>query len=454
MGSAGLAASDQAAPLLPRIALESLPAAAREPIGSARDEAHRRPTDPAAAGALARVLHAWQQWELAHEAYARAQALEPERAEWWYLDGAVLQRSARHEEAAVRLRRAVATAPDFKPARVRLADTLLEAGRLDESRTIYKELAADPATEPMGVFGLGRIAAAERRHEEAVAYLERAVALFPEWGAAHYALALSYRALGRRDEAARALERHSRYGPRWPALDDPLLAAVAAVRDDPGAQLQRGIALAARGDLDAAIDAHEAALAKDPGLTQAHANLISLYGQKRDWARAEVNYRELLKRGGDVGDAHHDYAVLLAMQGRWDEAAAAYRAALDSNPLHARASNQLGEVLERQGKIDEAAAAYRQAVTMQPSFRLARFNHARMLIALRRMDEAIAELEKIVEPRDAEAPRYLFALAAAHVRAGRREAGMKLALEARQLAAGYGQSELVASIDRDLARLK
>ncbi len=79
---------------------------------------------------------------------------------------------------------------------------------------------------PAAELGLGRIAAAEGHHEAAVAHLQRAVSLFPEWGAAHYALALSYRALGRRDDAQRALERHAQYGPRWPALEDPVLATV------------------------------------------------------------------------------------------------------------------------------------------------------------------------------------------------------------------------------------
>jgi hypothetical protein len=95
--------------------------------------------------------------------------------------------------------------------------------------------------------------------------------------------------------------------------------------------------------------------------------------------------------------------------------------------------------LERQQKIDAAAAAYRQAVDAQPTFRLARFNLGRMLIALSRPDDAIVELEKLTEPRDAEAPRYLFALATAHVRAGHREEGIKWATDAKQLAASHGQ---------------
>ena len=90
----------------------------------------------------------------------------------------------------------------------------------------------------------------------------------------------------------------------------------------------------------------------------------------------------------------------------------------------------------------------------QPGFRLARFNLARMLIALAKPDEAATELEKIVEPRDAEAPRYLFALGVAHLRAGRKDEGIKWSLEAKQLALQFGQTDLAAAIDRDLAALK
>jgi hypothetical protein len=77
-----------------------------------------------------------------------------------------------------------------------------------------------------------------------------------------------------------------------------------------------------------------------------------------------------------------------------------------------------------------------------------------MLIALGRPAEAAAELEKTVEPRDAEAPRYLFALGVAYVRAGRKEEGIKWSLQARALALQLGQNELAASIDRELKQLK
>jgi tetratricopeptide (TPR) repeat protein len=441
-------------PQLPRLALETYPPSAREAVSRVYQDAAARPSDPQAAGALARVLHAWEQWDAAHQAYVRAQTLAPKQFEWHYLDALVLQRLARHHEAAERLRAALALSPQYLAARVKLADAMFEAGALAESRRLFDALVEDPASEPMGEFGLGRIDAAEGRHEAAIAHFQRAITLFPEWGAAHYALALSSRALGRRDEAQRALERHAQYGTRWPAVEDPVSVSVADIRQDPRAILQRGLKLVERGDLEGAIAAHEEALARDPSLGQAHANLISLYGRAKDWAKAEQHYRAAVAQGIDLADAHYDYGVMLGLQEKWDAAADAYRKALAVNPLHARARNNLGDILERQRKFEAALAEYNQAVTAEPLFRLARFNSARMLLALARPDAAIVELEKVVEPRDAETPRYLFALAVAHVRAGHKEEGIKKATEAQQLAIEYGQHDLAAAIQRDLAQLK
>ena len=119
-----------------------------------------------------------------------------------------------------------------------------------------------------------------------------------------------------------------------------MLAAVTTLRDDPGALLQRGVKLADAGDVDAAIAAHEAALAIDPSLAQAHANLIALYGRQRNFAKAEEHYRAVVALGVNVADAHYDYGVLLGLQERWDDAADAYRRALALNPLHARGAQQ------------------------------------------------------------------------------------------------------------------
>jgi tetratricopeptide (TPR) repeat protein len=447
--------SGQAAQAPPfSLPLETYPAAMRTALSQAEREARANPGDAAGVGAVGRLLHAWEQWEPAHEAYARAATLAPGVLDWQYLDACVLERAARHEEATARLRRAVAIAPDYLPARVKLAEALLNTGQIAESRTLFEALLGEAASEPAARFGLGRIAAAEGRHTDAVPFFKQALALFPEWGAAHYALALSLRALGRRDEAQQAMERHEQYGARWPAIDDRILASVSSLRDDATSDLRRAEALAEAGNLAGAIAANEAALARDPSLGVAHERLVTQYGRVGNWEQAEAHYREALRIGFNLADVYYDHGVLLMMQGKWDLAAEAFRKACDVNPLHAQAHNNLGQILERTAQFDAALEEYRQAINSKPTFRLARFNAARSLIALGRPAEAVAELARITEPRDAEAPRYLFALAVAHIRAGNRQEGLKWAVEARALAAAYGQTELATAIEKELERLK
>lgn len=447
-------AAQPAPPSLPKLALETYPAAARDAVARAHRDAARRPTDSSSVGILARTLHAWEQWDAAHQAYARARALAPTAFEWPYLDAVVLQRLARHGDAATSLQKALEVSPRYLPARVKLAEALLDAGDLEAATRAFEALRLEPAAGPAAALGLGRIAAAEGHHADAVGHLERAVTLFDQWGAAYYALALSYRALGRSDDAQRALERHAEYGARWPAIDDPVLATVTALRDDADTNLQKGLKLAAAGDLAGAVAAHEAALERDPTIAQAHVNLISLYGRTEQWAKAEEHYRAAVALGFNLDEAHYNYGVLLGLQNKWAPAETAYRQALAVNRHYAQASNNLGQVLEGARRFEEAASAYREALESRPTFRLARFNLGRMLLALERPADAIVELEKLIEPRDAEAPRYLFALATAHVRSGHRDEGVKWATDARQLALEHGQHELAAAIERDLARLK
>ena len=443
-----------APPPLPTLDLPSYSAPAREAIAPLQRTAAARSTDPQAVGALARMLQAWEQLDAAHQAYERAQALAPHSFEWQYLDGVVLERLARHREAAQRFERALTESPGYLPARLALPEALFEAGDLAGSRRLFEALTREPLAEPRAEFGLGRIDAAENHHPAAILHFERALALFPEWGAANYALAQSYRVAGRMGDARAALQRHAQYGARWPGADDPVLAAVTALKDDAAAHLQRGISLAAAGNLQGAIAEHEAALSRDPKLAQAHANLISLYGRANNWDKVEEHYRATVALGFSLADAHYDYAVLLGQQQKWDLAEEAYRKAIAVNPLHAPAHNNLGQLLERRQSFDAAAEEYARALDAQPTLRIARFNLGRMQIAQGRLDQAILTLDQLREPVDEATPRYLFGLSTAHVRAGHKDEGLKWGTAAKELALKYGQRELAEAIDRDLARLK
>ena len=455
-------------PALPALALDSFPPEARATISEAHRQAAAHPDDAAAVGQLGMVLHAWEQWQAAEAAYRRAQALAPRATEWPYLAALVALRTGRAADAVTLLDRvstmtapAVASSvpastsppPSSLALRANLAEALLDAGDLARSGELYRALAKEPAAEPVALYGLGRLASIEKKWDDAIAPLRRACELFPPFGAAHYALALAYRNAGRLDDAQRELALHRQYGPQWPAIDDPVLTKVRALKDDARAHLERGIRLASEDKVAEAIAAHDVALQRDPSNAQAHVNLISLHARLGHWDEVDAHFKAALALKSNLDEAYYNYGVALAVQQRHADAAAALTQAIEVNPAHAAAHNGLGVLLERQNKWDDAAAEYRRAIESQPTFRVARFNLGRALIALKQYDDAIRELERLLTPEDKESPRYVYGLATAYLRAGRREPGVKYAQAARRLALAYDQSALAAAIDKDLAAI-
>ncbi len=439
---------------LPGIDVAALPGPARAAIGDAYNRARAHGDDGAAAGQLAITLHAWEQWDAAARAYGAARQLAPKDRRWWYLAGLLETARGRHQDALPFFERAAALAPDDLAGRLRLAEARLETGDLERSEPLFMELALDSRTHAPAEYGLGRVAVGRGDYSGAVVHFERAIAAFPDFGAAHYALTLAYRRLGRTSDAANALERQQRCIACWPAVQDPVAAVIPAAREDASALLKRGIQLAAAGDAKGAIVAHEKALVLSPMLVQARVNLETLYGGVGRWKDAEAQYREVLAAGTNIAEAHANYAQVLLAQRRAADAIPVFRAALEVNPADGVARNGLGLALEMSGDAAGALAAYQQAVADAPTLRAARFNYGRALVAAGRLQDAVLEFAKTLRPEDRETPRYLFALAAARVRLGEVEVGRAEAADALTMARRYGQDDLAASIEQDLARLK
>jgi len=255
------------------------------------------------------------------------------------------------------------------------------------------------------------------------------------------------------DEARESLARARQYGARWPAVDDPLMTQVRALRDDATARAERGLALQRQGDVPGAIIEYEAAVAVNPALGSAHVNLIALYAQQRDWPNARAHYEAALKTGTALAEAHYNFGACLAMQGKKDEAANAYRKALDVNPQYASAWSGLGQLAEIDGRFAEAEASYRKAAEQSPADPPIRFNIARMLIARQQYREAIAELEPAIAVDHPDRARFLFGLSTAHVLAGDIAEGRRYGVQALDLAKSRGQLDLATAIQRDMEKL-
>lgn len=458
LASSGAAVAQPEFPdALPAVPVEAYPAAARDDIETAYRRASTHPNDAQAVGALAMLLQAWDQFEIAAAVYARAQGLAPESIDWWYLGGLTAHRRSLRTDAVRQFERAAALAPGTPLVSLRLADSRLASGDIAGARSLYRALLSAPECAPAAWYGLGRIFLMEKADGEARTAFEKALALYPDFGAAHYSMAQLQRRAGDAEGARLSLTRQQQCLACWPMPPDPWREKVEMLRDDAAALLTRGVSSASAGTAAAnaqAIRLHEGALGQASTRGQAHVNLIELYGRTGNAAAAEQHYRSALEEPGYAADAHRAYAAVLLSLQKGDEALALFKQAAALAPGDAAAYHGMGLALEMRNQLADAAEAYKTALRAAPTTRAARVGLARVLMRLKKPDEAIVHLEELREPRDAESAQYLFALSVAYVRTGRVEAARQVATEAIAVARRFGDERAAAAIEAELRKLK
>ncbi len=450
---AGAALAQESLPPLPKLPLETYEQDIREPIAKAYEDVQREPRNPALNGALGMLLYANEQYEPAEPCFERAQALDAAEARWPYYLGKTLSNLSQHDRAAAAARETLRRQPGYLPARLLLARSLLDAGKADESRALYEALVREHPEAAEAHYGLGRIDAARGEKPAAAEHLRKACDLFPGFGAAHFALARAYRDLGEKERAEEQLALYQKDTMGWPAVPDAFMTALVDLKTGAAAHLEKGVQLAEAGQLQAAADETEAALAADPKILPAHVNLIRMYGLLGRPEKAEEHYRAAVALDPNLAEAHYNYGVLLVGQGKNGEAAEAFRRAVELKPDYAEAQNNLAYLLMTSGKLDEAAQHYRAAIESKPDFRDAHFNLGRILVNEGKVAEAIDQFRQTLTPEDEQTPLCTYALGAAYARVGNRNEALKYMQQAREKAAARGQTELISSIDKDLVRL-
>jgi len=452
-------------PDLPKINMADFLPAIRQQVQRADAAARAHPRNADASGNLGMVLDAYQQYESAALCYERAHRLDLHSFRWAYYLGSIQAHQGKFDQAIVSLREALRLSPGYLPARLKLGDSVLAAGDLDESARIYKSISEGTAESGGGesprrpaaaeaLYGMGRIETARGDTLSATDFYRQACELFPSYGAAQYALALAYRKIGQPDQAEQYFRVYQANMSATPPVEDPLLAAVQALDLGAEAHLRRSVELEQQGRLNEAIAEQEQALAIDPQNVQANINLISLDARVGERGKAEQHFQAAVRLNPGRADAYYNHGVILTSQDKFAEAEQAFRQALRLNPYYAEAHNNLGVMLEKQGRTEDALAEYEAALQSQPNFRLAHYHVATIQARQKKYDAAIEHLLQTLEPQDESTPVYLYALAIAYGRNGNRDNAVKYIHMARDQAAARNQSQLLVSIDRDLQSLE
>jgi DNA-binding winged helix-turn-helix (wHTH) protein/tetratricopeptide (TPR) repeat protein len=242
-----------------------------------------------------------------------------------------------------------------------------------ERPPVAQRQAADP--DAYEHYIRGRYLISKRTREtltEAVACMERSIAIDPRFALAHAGLSEAWLQLGLRAAVSQSLR--------------------------------------PREVMPKARTAAEKALALDDSLSEAHATLgqvLFAYEWKREEGIAE--FLRAIELNPNNQNAQHWYAMALGGLGRFDEALAQIQRALAVDPLAVIVNANVGFLLYRAGRLEEAVAKLQHTVAMEPGFVMTRYRLGLALEALERYPEAIAEFEAM-RPSEAD-PLGLTAIA-------------------------------------------
>jgi protein O-GlcNAc transferase len=202
----------------------------------------------------------------------------------------------------------------------------------------------------------------QRRFDEAIAELQTALRIKPDYAPAYFNIALCRMDQGCTDEAAamwrKAIEIKPDYWQAYSAL---------------------GAALRHLGKLDEAIAACREAIRLKDDEADPRINLATALHAARKYDEASAEFERILQLAPQNIAALNNYGNLLEETDRPARAAELYRRALSIDPNRGAIINNLGNVLKIQARIDEAIECYRKTLSLMPD---AAGIHSNLLLTL------------------------------------------------------------------------
>ncbi len=202
----------------------------------------------------------------------------------------------------------------------------------------------------------------------------------PDCWLAHNNRGVALAAAGRFDEAIENFRKAIRNNPNYVEAPDNL-----------------GVALAAMGRLDEAIENYHQAIQINPNYAEALNDLGLALTEKGQFDEAIENYHKAIQINPNYAEALGNLGVVLAAKGRFDEAIESYHKAIQINPNLYKTLDNLGVALAAMGRFDEAIESYHKAIQINPNFYKTLDNLGVALAATGRLDEAIESYRRAIQ---------------------------------------------------------
>jgi tetratricopeptide (TPR) repeat protein len=381
----------------------------RDRVAAANARAQSRLTCANGLGELSRLYHANGFMEEAKQCYAGLEQLDPTEPRWPHLHATILAGFGDIEPAVRLWQRVIQLAPDYVPARLRLADCLLKSNQPGEAATVYNDVLIRSPGNSYALLGLARMDLEASRWDKAQERLETVVAQ-TNYALGYDLIVSLYERIGQRERAA-AIRGSVKASGAYRDLPDPWLDALFDDCFDP-----YRLAVAA-GTVDVqsaaaatAIRRLERAIELDPKDVSYQFQLGGIYLRQQNFPKATELFERCAKLAPEFADTWIQWSALQAQAG------------------------------------DNNAAEHTLAVGLShcpnsPALHLLR---ARSLLAADRMTEAINEFQISIHLRPNEPDAY-GELGNAYIKSGQTEEGVKKMHEALEADPGYPMALAVSA---------
>lgn len=374
-------------PAPPAVELDQADPVVREAVKVARAEVVKTPRSAAAWGKLGMVLRVYDFGDAANIAFAEAARRDPDDPRWPYLLGRSLHRTP---EKAIPYLTTAANLCGSRPLAplLKLAETLLEMGQLDDAEELYRRaLRTAPAEfrihEAQIYLGMARLAVAHEQWETAVDHLQHCIASPFTRQQALNLLATTYRRLPGRSRDADVAAAQAQLPPSDLdfSLLDPFVQEVFELGNSKNQRLTAAASLKAQGRREEAVALLQKLALDYPNDVWPQIKLAEAQLGGGDFAGAVGAAQAALKRDPEAAQAHFYLGAALfhlaierqRQTGQSDTAqlraaVRSLRRATELKPGHGYAYNYLGQALHLDQRPREACQAYLDALRCYPVF--------------------------------------------------------------------------------------
>jgi len=348
---------------------------------------------PAAALAdLAQLYHANAFYGEASQCYDGLLRLEPRSARWSYLKANLLAGFGRLPEALPLLQRAVELAPDYLPARLRLADALRKTDQRAGASAAYAEVIKRDALNGYALLGLALCDLDAGDWTATREHLRQCVAAQPGFFGGWSLLVTVNEHFGEAEQTAVA-RRKAAASARYRDFSDPWLEELTDRCYD-----AYRLSVAAGGANDRAFTRRwlERAIALAPDRGSYRRQLGTVLFQDKNYAAAQPLLESAVALTPEDGDAWALLVGLLAATNNFAAAEKALAAGLEHNPQSGALHYENGQRLHSLGQLQAAVAELTTAKQLQPRDAKAYIELALVYAQLGHLNESVAEMKAAV----------------------------------------------------------